>query len=49
VEAVGAEVVAEVVVAEAAVAVEVAEAAGNQPGTTHPLLKGGKSHGALFK
>jgi len=34
---------------EAAEAVEVAVAAavGNRPGTTHPLSKGGKSHGAI--
>ena len=34
---------------EAAEAVEVAvaAAAGNRPGTTHPLSKGGKSHGAI--
>ena len=41
--AVGAAVAAEVVVAEAAVAA----AAGKLPGTTHPLSKGGKSHGAI--
>ena len=42
VEAVGAEVVVEAVE-------ELAEAAavGNLPGTTHPLSKGGKSHGAI--
>ena len=41
-----AEVVAEAaeVVAEA---VEAAAAAGNLPGTTYPLSKGGKSHGAI--
>jgi len=34
---------------EAAEAVEVAvaAAAGNRPGTTHPLSKGGRSHGAI--
>ena len=47
-EAVGAEVVAEAAEV-AAVAVEVAAAAGNLPGTTHPLEKGGKSHGATHK
>ena len=41
---------AEVAVEEAAeVAVEVAAAAGNLPGTTHPLSKGGKSHGAIHQ
>ena len=44
VEAVGAEVVVEVV--EAVEEVAVAVAAGNLLGTTHPVLKGGKSHGA---
>ena len=36
---------------EAAEAVEVAvaAAAGNLPGTTHPLSKGGKSHGAIHQ
>jgi hypothetical protein len=33
----------------AAVAAEVAAAAGNIPGTTHPLSKGGKSHGAIHQ
>jgi len=52
VEAAGAEVVVEAVEAaeEAAEAVEVvAAAAGNLPGTTHPLSKGGKSHGAIHQ
>jgi hypothetical protein len=48
VEAVGVEAVVAAVVAEV-VAVEVAEAAGNLPGTTHPLMKGGKSHGAIHQ
>jgi len=43
VEEVGAAVAAEVV--EAAVAA----AAGNLPGTTYPLSKGGKSHGAIHQ
>jgi hypothetical protein len=42
VEEVGAEVAAEAVEA-------VAAAAGNLPGTTHPLKKGGKSHGAIYQ
>ena len=41
----GAEVVVEVV--EAVEEVAEAAAAGNRPGTTHPLSKGGKSHGAI--
>jgi len=45
VEAVGAEVVVEVV--EAVEEVAEAAAVGNLPGTTHPLSKGGKSHGAI--
>jgi hypothetical protein len=47
--AVGAEVAVVVEAAEvAAEAVEVAvAAAGNRPGTTHPLAKGGKSHGVI--
>jgi hypothetical protein len=56
VEAAAAEVAVEAVEAveaaeEAAVAVEaaVAAAAGNLPGTTHPLSKGGKSHGAIHQ
>jgi hypothetical protein len=50
VEEVGAAVAAEVVEAEvAAEVVEVAAAAGNLPGTTHPLSKGGKSHGAIHQ
>ena len=37
-------------VAAAAVAeVAVAAAVGNLPGTTHPLSKGGKSHGAMHQ
>ena len=51
-EAAAAEVVVEAVEAaeEAAEAVEVvAAAAGNQPETTHPLSKGGKSHGAIHQ
>jgi hypothetical protein len=54
--AVGAEVVvavgAEVVAVEAAAGAEVAAvvaAEGNLPGTTHPLSKGGKSHGAIHQ
>jgi hypothetical protein len=52
VEAAAAEVVVEAVEAAevAAVAVEVvAAAAGNLPETTHPLSKGGKSHGAIHQ
>jgi hypothetical protein len=48
--AVGAEEAAAVVVA--AVGAEVVAAAadeGNLPGTTHPLSKGGKSHGAIHQ
>jgi hypothetical protein len=41
-------VVAAEVVAEA-VEVAVAAAAGNLPETTHPLSKGGKSHGAIHQ
>ena len=51
-EAAAAEVVVEAVEAaeEAAEAVEVvAAAAGNRPGTTHPLSKGGKSHVAIHQ
>jgi len=44
-EVAGAEV-AEVAGAEVA---EVEAAAGNLPGTTHPLFKGGKSHGAIYQ
>jgi hypothetical protein len=54
--AVGAEVAAavgaEVVAVEAAAGAEVAAvvaAEGNLPGTTHPLSKGGKSHGAIHQ
>jgi len=48
VEVVGAEVAVAAVAAEAAVEVAgVVAAAGNLPGTTHPLSKGGKSHGAI--
>jgi hypothetical protein len=48
-EAAGAEVAEAVVAAgaEAAAEAAVAAAAGNLPGTTHPLSKGGKSHGAI--
>jgi hypothetical protein len=43
-------VVAVVGAEEAVEAVEVvAAAAGNPPGTTHPLSKGGKSHGAIHQ
>ena len=45
VEAVGAEVAAEAVGVEVAVAAAV----GNLPETTHPLSKGGKSHGAIHQ
>lgn len=50
--AVGAEVVvveAAEVAAEAVEVVVAAAAAGNRPGTTHPLSKGGKSHGAIHQ
>ena len=51
--AVGAEVAveeaAEVAVEVAVEAVEVAAAADNLPGTTHPLSNGGKSHGAIYQ
>ncbi len=53
--AVGAAVAAVVVAAAAAAVVvaagaeAVAAAAGNRPGTTHPLKKGGKSHGAIHQ
>jgi len=49
--AVGAEVVVEAaeVAAEAVEVVVAAAAAGNRPGTTHPLSKGGKSHGAIHQ
>jgi hypothetical protein len=46
--AVGAEVVAVEAAAGAEVAAVVA-AEGNLPGTTHPLSKGGKSHGAIHQ
>ena len=44
-------VVAEVAVAVAVAGAEVAvvAAVGNLPGTTHPLSKGGKSHGAIHQ
>jgi len=38
---------AEVAVVVEAAEVAVAAAVGNRPGTTHPLSKGGKSHGAI--
>ena len=40
---------AEVAEVEAAEVAEVEAAAGNLPGTTHPLFKGGKSHGAIYQ
>jgi hypothetical protein len=46
---VGAEVVGVVAAAGAEVAAAVAAAEGNLPGTTHPLSKGGKSHGAIHQ
>jgi len=45
---VGAEVAAAVVAVGAEV-VAVVAAEGNLPGTTHPLSKGGKSHGAIHQ
>jgi len=48
-----AEAAAAVVAVGAGEAVEAVEvvvaAAGNRPGTTHPLSKGGKSHGAIHR
>jgi len=43
------EAAGEAAVAAAAAEVAVAAAVGNRPGTTHPLSKGGKSHGAIYQ